>query len=250
MTRDLSASEVSHAEADRTGSCHLLEVTFWDGSAEKYVRVTDAGWDLDVTHDFDGDGSDETLTFVAGGDLVELGSVDERADSSSGVRIGMSGLDSSIISTLLQNHFRGQFVRLWKAKLDAATGDPTDVVLLHRGMQMSDYQWREMADSENPEDSGDGVLSTKSASRLEALQATNAVRTQEPSHNAALDRAGLSTGNTHYQMVPKLPGRIFWGTDEPDPATTGENDGGSAGTGGGGGGGGGGGENGGGEELL
>lgn len=239
MTRDLSASETTHAEADRAESVHLLEVVFLDTSTdpntEDPLRLTDAAEDLQVTHDFDGDGVDETHTFIAAGDLLELGGAEERADPGQGLRLKMTGLDNAVITKFTSREFRGQQLWLWKAKLDPATGDASDVVLLHRGMQLSDYVFKERAGEDDQP--GTATIETKSASRLKALQRRNAVQTNIVSHDAMLDRLGLSTGNTYFQNVPRLPGRVFWGSEEPDRATDGSNSGGSAGTGGGGGGG-------------
>lgn len=216
----------SGASDERTTAVWLVEVVFWDGSSEVVLRMTTAN--EDITVDADGDSTPETYT--GAGDFLEWDSVTEDSDRrAQGVRFKLSGVDTTVMSTHLNNDFRGRRLRLWRAKLDPSTGQVDETYLYHRGVQLADYEIAEHVPEEGP---ATAVISTRSVSSLSEIQTTNAVRTNERSHNAMLARAGVTTGDTFFQHTPNLPGRIFWGTEAPDPALTGENDGGSAGTGG------------------
>lgn len=220
MTRTVSGGEATESGVE---GVWLLEVVFWDGSSEVVLRFTTA--DDHLTVDADGDSTAETYT--GAGDFLDWSSVRETGESrAQGTRVTMSGIDTTVMSPLLNNDFRGRRLRLWRARVE--DGAVTDTRLVHRGVQLEDYEIEE----KRPEDGTPTVtISTRSVSRLAAMQTTNEVRTNERSHNAMLARAGVTTGDTFFQHVPALPSRIFWGTEAPDPALTGENDGGSAGTG-------------------
>lgn len=230
MTRSPAPGDTGR---EATTVVYLFEVVFHDGSSEQVVRLTSAS--QPVTTDADGDGSAET--YEAAGKLLEWGGERETSDErGQGTPIRMSGVEQSIVSTLLQNDFRGRRVRVWRA-----TGDPSagtwSTTLVHRGLQLDDYEVRE----EHPEDANDPVTSrveTRSTSRLAALEATNAVETNRRSHEAMLSRAGVSGDDTGLFYTRQLPGRVFWGSEQPDEATSGRNAGASAGTRGGSGGGG------------
>lgn len=212
----------------------LVELLYYDGANDVYVRLTTAS--QPITYDADGDGTAET--YEAAGQLLEWGGERETTDQrGQGTRLKMSGVDQSIISTLMHNDFRGRRCRIWRASLDPSSGNVTEAYLVHRGLQLEDYEIREHV----PEDAQDPVtaeITTRSTSRMVALEATNAVKANKRSHNAMLARAGLATGDTGLFYTTQLPGRIFWGTDQPDEALSGANAGASAGTAGGSGGGG------------
>jgi hypothetical protein len=214
--------------------CYLMELVFLDGAAEVIVRLTTAA--EPVTTDADGDGSAET--YDAAGQLLEWGGESETSDRrGQGTRIQLGGVDQSIIADLMAYEFRGQRVRIWRAEGDPSTGT-WSTWLVHRGLQLDDYEIREDV-PDDPNNPTTAVIETRSVSRMAALQATNAVKTNERSHNAMLSRAGVATGDTGMFYTKQLPGRVFWGSEAPDPALSGENAGGSAGTSGGSGGGGG-----------
>lgn len=220
MTRTLSGGETSESGVE---AVWLLEVVFWDGTSEVILRLTTAG--DDVTVDADGDGTPETYT--GAGDFIEWGAVGESGDSrAQGTRVKMSGVDTAVLSPLFNNQFRGRRLRLWRARIEA--GDVTDTRLAHRGVQLEDYEIKE----NRPEDgsSPTATISTRSVSRMAAMQSANAVRATVASHNAMLARAGESTGDTFFKYLPNL-GRFFWGSEAPASATDGSNDGSSAGSG-------------------
>ena len=209
---------------------YLFEIVFHDGSSEQIVRVCSAS--RPVTHDADGDGSAET--YDAAGKLLKWSGERETEEArGQGVRIRLAGVDRSIMSTLLQNDFRGRRVRVWRAVLDQASGSVDEAYLVHRGLQLEDYEIREQV----PEDSQDSVtaeIETRSVSRVSALQRSNAVRMNRRSHEAMLARAGVSGDDTGLFYVKQIAGkRIFWGSEQPDGATSGPEAGGSSGGGGG-----------------
>lgn len=212
---------------------YLLEAVFWDGSSEVFVRLA-SGKDA-ITHDANGDGADET--YDAAGDFLSWGPQIESTDKrGQGTQVEFSGVDLSIMATLMQNDFRGRRLSIWRARLNRSTGAVDDVFLLHRGKQLEDY----VIEEEVPEGEDEEVtakIRTRSVSPMVALQGTNAVKANQRSHHAMLVRGGISNPtDTGLLYVPQLPGRVFWGSEAPDSALDGSGGGGSAGTKGGGGG--------------
>lgn len=220
----------SGTDRDTETVVYLFEVVFHDGTSEVFVRLTTAS--QPVTVDADGDGSAET--YDAAGKMLEWGGEKETEDErGQGTPLRMNGVDRSIISTLLQNDFRGRRVRVWRARWNTSTSS-WDTDLVHRGLQLDDYEIRE----DVPEQENQPItarVETRSTSRMAALQATNAVEANRRSHEAMLSRAGVSGDDTGLFYTKQLPGRIFWGSEQPDEATSGRNAGASAGTMGGGG---------------
>ena len=224
----MSRTPPSGTGSGPTTVCYLFEVTFNDGVADVLVRLTTAA--EPVTADADGDGSAET--YEAAGQLLEWGGESETSDRrGQGTTLRLGGVDQSIMATLLSNNFRGRSVRIWRAEGDPSTGT-WSTWLVHRGLQLEDYEVREQV-PDDPKQPVTAVIETRSTSRLVHLQDTNAVKTNRRSHEAMLRRAGLAGDDTGMFYTQQLPGRIFWGSDAPDPALTGENAGASAGTGGG-----------------
>lgn len=225
MTRTLSGGE---SEESGVEAVWLLEAVFWDGSSEQILRFATAGDDVEV--DADGDGSPET--YEGAGDLKGFGPVasetqDRRAQ---GTRIELSGVDTVVMSTLLENDFRGRRMRVWRARIE--DGAVSDTRLVHRGVQLEDYEIREeRPDSPDEDDQAPTItITTRSVSRVAAMQGRNAVQATVASHNAMLARAGESTGDSFFRYLPNL-GRFFWGSEATASATDGSNDGSSAGGG-------------------
>lgn len=216
--------------AASTTVAYLFEVVFYDSAAdaEEIVRVTNFNHPIDV--DADGDGTVET--YEAAGDLLRWGGESETSDErGQGTALEFSGVDRAILDKLMTRDFRGRRVRVWRAEGDRSTG-AWSTWLVHRGLQLDDYKIRERVPEE---DQGEvtAKISTRSTSRMFALQATNAVRANVRSHHAMLVRAGVSSpSDTGQQYVKQLPGRHFWGSEEPDRAADGSGDGATAGTGG------------------
>lgn len=221
MTRTVSGGEGQESGVE---AVWLLEVVFWDGTDEVILRMTTAPDDHTV--DADGDGSPET--YDGAGDFLDWGGVKETGENrAQGVRFTLSGVDTTVMSTLMGNQFRGRRLRLWRARVE--DGDVTDTRLVHRGVQLEDYQFKET----RPEDGSapTATISVRSVSRLAAMQSTNAVRATVASHNAMLARAGETTGDSFFRYLPNL-GRFFWGSEAPASATDGSSGGSSTGSGG------------------
>lgn len=210
---------------------YLFEIVFHDGTSEVFTRVCSAS--RPITHDADGDGTAET--YDAAGKLLEWSGERETEESrGQGVRMRLGGVDQSVMSTLLQNDFRGRRVRIWRAVLDKPTGTVDEAMLVHRGLQLEPYEIREKVPEGQDEVSAE--IETRSVSRVNALQRTNAVRTNRRSHEAMLNRAGITEADTGLSYVKQIAGkRIFWGSEAPDPAASGDGGGGGGGGGGSGG---------------
>lgn len=222
MTRTLSGGETSESGIQ---AVWLMELVFWDTSTSSEVihRLTTAPEDIDA--DPDGGG---TETYTGAGDFIKWGGAQETSDQrAQGTRIQLSGVDTVIMSALLNNRFHGRRIRIWRARIE--DGAVTDTRLAHRGVQLEDYE----IEGQRPEEEGEpatAAISTRSVSRLAALQRANPVRATRSSHDAMLARAGLSVGDTAFKYLPNL-GRFFWGSEAPASATDGSSDGSSAGSG-------------------
>lgn len=212
MTRTLSGGQT---EREGVEGVWLLEVVFWDGSSEVIHRLCTAADDLSA--DPDGTGA---VTFTGAGDFLSWGGASETQETrAQGTRVKLSGVDTTIMSALLGNQFRGRRMRIWRARVE--DGAVTDTHLVHRGVQLEAYKVEE----KRPESEGQAPtaeITTRSVSRLTTLQRRNAVRTNVASHNAMLARAGESTGDSAFRYLPELE-RFFWGSEVPAAATDGTN---------------------------
>lgn len=216
-----------------TSVIFLLEAIFWDGASDVYVRLCSATQDID----YDANGDSVVETYTGAGDFLSWGPAQETTDRrGQGVELVFSGVSTTVMATLLGNYFKGRAVRIWRATGDPAAGTIDEAWLVHRGLQLSDYEIQQNV-PEDPSQPITCTISTRSTSRMAMLQRVNTVKTNMRSHNSMLDRAGLATGDTGLFYTKQLPGRVFWGTEAPDGALSGQNAGGSGGTGGGGGGG-------------
>lgn len=223
MTRTLSGGETSESGVEVVW---LMESVFWDGTSEVILRFTTAADDLTV--DADGDGTAETYTGGVGDFLSWGGATETQDQRAQGTEVKFSGVSTDVMSTLLNNDFRGRRMRIWRGQVSG--GDVVDTRLAWRGKQLEDYTIEE----QRPDDEEKPItveITTRVVSPVAALQSTNAVYTTTQSHDAMLARAGLSVGDTAYRYLPGLD-RFFWGSEAPASATDGTNDGSTAGSGG------------------
>lgn len=212
MTRTISATVLAEIEAERAvpGICLEAEFTNASTDAQSFIRIATTSQDVDVTLD---DG--RTETFQGSGEFLSWGGVKEDVERNrSGVRLQMSGVEQSIVSTLMSHHFRGHEIRMWLAFWDDATGQPVDSAYqIFTGFQIGDYELRE--DWGNEQEEGSVVIETT----IESFATVNprvAVTTNPTSHNRYLKRIGVETGDKFFRMIPGLVGKeIFWGRNAP-----------------------------------
>lgn len=207
-----SSTLISEVEAENAEQVILLELTFFDGASTSETRLTTASTDIDATVD------SVLRTFTGAGGLVTWGGQSEGSDRKAGVEVRLSGVDSSIISTLLSNFFKGQPAQMWIAWLNPSTGQIIDSPYkVFRGFQLEEYRLTE--DWGEGEEAGQASIRTTLASRRRLTERVRILPTVV-SHNRMLERAGLSTGDTFWDVLPSIVGKeIFWGRPNPDPAS-------------------------------
>ncbi len=195
-----------------TNVVHLIRLKYWDGAAEQEVRLTDAVDDLSI----DVGGGAETWT--GSGLLLSISPVSESGDlDEPGVDIALDGVDTSIISIILGNDFRGRQVEIWRVWLEHLTGkqatSPTATpLLIFDGLQNAPYKFSETFS----DDVSSVSVSTRAVGSISTIGYNRAISTNPTSHNEMLERAGLTTDDTFFQNVSALENaEIFWGRDKP-----------------------------------
>lgn len=198
MTRPLTAGMLSAIAAKRGELVYLFEIETSGGVLHLCTAPVDVAW------------NGETWEGI-GGTLV-FDSIDETPDpAGQGVGLTLSGVDQTVIASVLTNQVRGYPVAIWWAHLDDGDIVP-DPLEIFRGLQLADYQISEKR-SQQP---GTVTVKTRVKSRLARLRNAQVVHTNESSHNDMLARAGLPTGDTFFRNVAGLVGRdIYWGTNRP-----------------------------------
>ena len=84
------------------------------------------------------DWDSQTWTAIGGG--LQVGGIEESGDlKGQGVDIVLSGVDLSIISTLLSQKCRGRSMQIWQAILDQSSGVLIDAIDLFDGLQLDSY---------------------------------------------------------------------------------------------------------------
>lgn len=214
MSRGLASAIVTEAEAERSALVVLVELDFWDGSSTTTTRFCTASEDIDAVVD------GQSQTFTAAGGFVSWGGVVESdGESRDATKLTLGGVDQTIISTLLNNNFRGQQAQIWVAHLDETTGQIIDSPLnVFRGFL--NEQWTVTENWGEERQPGTVEVSTSIVSRREALKQRR-VKTNVNSHQQMLERAGLTTTDTFFDVLPTISGKeIFWNRDAPDEATS------------------------------
>lgn len=204
MTRSLTAGMQTAVAAERGDVVRFLELDFSGGT----LRWTTASQDIDW--------NGQTWTAVGG--VLQLGGTQEGSDlRGEGIPAVLSGVDGVVLSTVLQNGFRGHEVVVWRAHI--SDGDVVaDPIEEFRGYQNAAYRIR---DRPGAEGLGGGTITveTRWVSRLAKLHAVNAVRASLHSHRDMLRRAGLvgaALDDSIMRFLPGLAGKqIRWGQDTP-----------------------------------
>lgn len=99
------------------------------------------------SRDLDWDG--QTWTAVGGG--LAIGQIEESGDlKGTGVDVVLSGVDPSIIATLLSQNWRGRTMQVWQAVLDPVTGLVLDAIDLFSGLQLDNYEIEEKIVRDRP----------------------------------------------------------------------------------------------------
>lgn len=209
MPRTIAGATQTALEADSGVSVYLVRLQYGDGvGGITDTRFTNAPLTLNVDV---GDGSG-AQDFIGTGFLVNVSEVTESADlDSHGVDVVFDGIDQTIISIIMANHFRGQKSWIYKAWYDTASG----AVLGSAVLVFDGYQNERYTIGETSTDLPDVVqVSTRMVSRVTRVGDERLVTSNIVSHNELLERGGITPANTDgfWRWVPNLMNKdITWG---------------------------------------
>ena len=200
MSRSMTAGMQAAIAAETGAIAHLLEV---NASGGKLYLCT-------APHDISWDGH----TWVGIGGVLGIGDIEEKDDgSSTGTTLTLSGVDQTLIATILTNHVRGREAVIYLVHFDSSWAIVSDPLELFRGFLNGKFDVREHRDTEGNR-AGTVTINTRIASRLDELGQVRAVRTNLHSHRDMLRRAGLASSylaDAFFQFVPELVNRpIYW----------------------------------------
>lgn len=127
MSRDITAAAKTAAEAEIVRVIGLAKFDFSSAA----VLVTSAPYN--VVYDIDSDGNDETFTGV--GALGKVAPVAEQGElQSNALSFELSGVDSALLSTALNEQYQGRDAFLWLALFDTDQVIIDDPVLIFSGL--------------------------------------------------------------------------------------------------------------------
>jgi len=191
MPRTLTAGVITAISADSAEFVHLLEFDFSGG----FLRITTGASDL----------SWNSFTWTAVGGNLEFPGIEETNDTKSqGVRLALSGVDQSLVATLLTNNYRGREVKIWRAHLNTANGTViADPILMFAGLQLAPYQVEEQQTHDGP---NTVKISTTVASFL-GVERVRGIQSNLASHQHHFP------GDLFFQHTVALGHRqIYWGS--------------------------------------
>ncbi len=194
----------SEVDAERAEYAFLYEINHSGG----VIRMTNASRDVVALG--------ETWTAV-GGSLLQ-GSVPDVADrKAQGVDLELFGVSQTIIALIQINQFRGRNVLIYLIFADPDTGVFGTPDLIFRGRQNSDYKVIEDRDFESTESGGTAKVKTRISADLSQINSSISCRSNVPSHQEFLRRAGIATDDEFFSRVLTIMSKtIFWGTADPD----------------------------------
>ncbi len=202
MTRTLN----SDVAAERAELAFLYEINHSGG----VLRLTNASRDIDALS--------QTWTAV-GGSLLQ-GAVPDVADrKAQGVDLTLFGVSQTIIALLQINQFRGRNILIYLIMADPDSGEFGTPDLIFRGRQNNDYKITEDREFESTEDGGTVTVKTRISADLSQINTSISCRSNVPSHQEFLRRAGIATDDEFFSRVSSIMNKtIFWGTADPDIA--------------------------------
>ncbi len=171
----------------------LIKLDFSSGSLYLSTGSRDLDWDS------------QTWTAIGGG--LQIGGIEESGDlKGQGIDIVLSGVDLSIISTLLSQKYRGRTIQVWQAILDQSTGLVLDAIDLFDGLQLDSYTVEEKITRGAPLTA---IIRTRGRHRLAAKE-FRGIRANVHGHQQ------YYTDDTFYAHTASLGNRkLYWGTTAP-----------------------------------
>lgn len=191
MPRNLTSSFVTAIESDVAEFVHLIELDFSGG----FLRINTGAEDL----------SWNGFTWTAVGGNLSFPGVQETNDiKSQGIKMEISGVDLSLVATLLTNSFRGRTVKIWRAHLNSSTGAIiADPPLLFSGLQLASYEVEEEIRRDGP----NTVRITTTLSGLLGIERVVGIQTGLTAHQHHYP------GDLFFQHTAQLAHRVVsWGS--------------------------------------
>jgi len=196
MSRGLSAALKTAVAARNATFVELLYANFSGGD----LYLTTASQDITTPAGTPLTGSQ---TWTAVGGALSVAQVPERgAFEVTEVEVKLSAVDTSIVTALLSNNYRGRNIRVWLLCLNDTTGAVVDTVERFRGRMTGGFSVTEERGGDQPT----ATISLRCFDWLADLMQRRGIVTNQESHQL------VSTGDTFFAIVPLLQlRRVTWG---------------------------------------
>jgi hypothetical protein len=170
VTRSMTVALATDVAAERAAYVHLFQLAFSGGT----VNYTNASQDIAAL----------ATTWTAIGGALAFSAVTEAADlSSGGTDLILSGVDRSIITTLLANQYIGRNVSVWLAHLTPASGVVVaDPVKIFSGVMNGGWSIRETWPTGNGP--GTCTVTGRMVNRMTLLEQRRGIQTNVAGHQA------------------------------------------------------------------
>ena len=166
MTRSLSASMVTAAQADEGEVFHLISLAFSGGTIYLTTAPHDITWNGD--------------TYTAVGGHLGFEAVQETTDlTGQGVRLTLDGVDQTVISPILAQNYIGRNATIYQGHIDSSGDIIVDPEEIFTGLLNSAF---EIDESRDPESSGTVIVRTTVVSPLVGFRQQRGIRMTLASH--------------------------------------------------------------------
>ncbi len=212
MTRSLTSGMQAAIAAERGTIAHLFELDASGGTLRLATTPHDVVWG--------------GYTWQGIGGALTFDVVTEQTDlSGQGTNLTLSGVDQTIIATILTNNVRGREAVVYLVHFDADLQIGDDRLVLYRGFLNGQVQISEHRETESLA-AGSVTVTTRIVTRLDELGQVRGARSNVGSLRDMLRRGGFTgtaLNDTFFLLVPRLQNvPIYWG--QKTPATGTQND--------------------------
>jgi hypothetical protein len=195
--RALSTAMQDAAAAAHTEGTHLLELNYSGGA----VRLTT------LHHDIVWNGS---MWNAVGGHLSFEAVRETPGLAAQAVRVTLDGVDQTVISPVLAQHYVGRIGRIYQGTFTSSGGivdGSTGPYEMFKGLLNAAFE----VDEVQPQDNQPGTVTvrTQFTSPLTLLTQTRGIKADLHSHQAA-----TSSGDTFFRHMTGIPQHISWGRSE------------------------------------
>lgn len=188
MSRDMEAAVLTETVQPDIRAAILAELDFSSDFVRAWTGVGDLSWD--------------SKTWNGVGELGEISPVAEKAGTvATGMTLGLSGVDSTLLSSALTEEYQGRSVGVWLAFFDDALALIADPVKIFGGIM----------DNMSIVDSGPtSKITINCESYLRILERSNERRYTDQ------DQQDRFTGDLGCQLVARqLDDGLYWGRANP-----------------------------------